>query len=61
VIIDRLSPDEALEILKALICEDKNLVGKIEQIANELLSDVDIEEIASVVYLELDSIAVEEL
>jgi hypothetical protein len=60
-IIDRLSPDEALEILKALIREDKNLVGKIEKIATELLSDVDVEEVASVVYLELDSIDVEEL
>ena len=60
-IIDQLSPYEALEVLKALICEDESLVNKIEEIAHEILSDINLEEIASTVYLELDSLDVEEL
>jgi hypothetical protein len=60
-IIDQLSPDEALEVLKVLIREDESLVNKIENIAHEILSAIDIEEIASVIYLELDSLDVEEL
>ena len=60
-IIDQLSPDEALEVLKVLIREDESLIGKIEKIAHEILSDIDIEEIASALYLELDSLDVEEL
>ena len=61
IIIDQLSPEEALEVLKALIREDESLVNKIEPIAHEILSDIDKEEIASAVYLELDSLDVEEL
>ena len=60
-IIDQLSPEQALEVLKVLIREDENLVNKIEPIAHEILSDIDMEEIASAVYLELDSLDVEEL
>jgi len=60
-IINELSPDEALDILKALIREDKDIAGKVEELANELLSDVDPEEIAARVYWRLDNINVEEL
>ncbi len=50
-IIDQLSPEQALEVLKVLIREDENLVNKIEPIAHEILGDIDREEIASAVYL----------
>jgi len=60
-IIDNISPDEALEVLRTLVHEDPNLVDKIEKIVNELLSSVVPDEIASEVYWELDNIDVEEL
>jgi len=60
-IFDAISADDALAILRLLAKEDTKIAKKIEQIAIEYLSDVDIEDIASEVYFELDSIEVEEV
>ena len=56
-----ISADDALAILRLLAKEDAKIANRIEQIAIEYLSDVDIEDIASEVYFDLDSIAVEEV
>lgn len=60
-IIGRINTTDALAILKILAEEDSNIAKKIEQIAKESLSGVDIEDIASQVYSDLDSIEVEEV
>jgi hypothetical protein len=60
-IFDEISADDALAILRLLAKEDPKVAKRIEQIAIEYLSDVDIEDIASEVYFELDSIEVEEV
>ena len=60
-IFDEIGADDALAILRLLAKEDSKIAKRIEHIAIEYLSDVDIEDIASEVYFELDSIEVEEV
>ena len=60
-IFAEISADDAFAILCRLAKEDPKIAKRIEQIAMDYLSDVDIEDIASQVYLGLDSIKVEEL
>lgn len=60
-ILSKINADDAFVILKILAKEDVNIAKRIEQIATEYLSGVDIEDIASQVYFDLDSIKVEEL
>ena len=60
-ILDEISADDAFAILRRLAKEDPKVANRIEQIAIEYLSDVDIEAIASQVYFDLDSIDVEEV
>jgi hypothetical protein len=60
-IFDEISADDALAILRLLAKEDAKIARRIEQIAVEYLRDVDIEDIASEVYFDLDSIEVEEV
>ncbi len=60
-IFAKISADDAFAILSRLAKEDPKIATRIEQIAMDYLSDVDIEDIASQVYLGLDSIEVEEL
>jgi hypothetical protein len=45
-IIDHLSPDDALAILKILACEDDRLGARIAEVASSYLCSVDPEEIA---------------
>lgn len=61
IIIDHLTPDEALNILRQLAQEDADLARRIEQIARKRLMGVDIEDIANRVYSDLDALAVEEV
>ena len=60
-IFDEISADDAFAILRLLAKEDPKVAKRIEQIAIEYLSDVDIEDIASQVYFDLESIKVEEV
>ncbi len=58
-IFDEISAEDAIAILRLLAKEDAKIARRIEQIAVEYLRDVDIEDIASEVYFDLDSIEVE--
>lgn len=61
-ILEQITANEALTILKTLAREDKHLKKRIEQIAKKyLISKVNLEDIASEVYFELDSIEVEKV
>lgn len=60
-IFDEISAGDALAILRLLAKEDPKIANRIEQIAIEYLSGVDIDDIASEVYFDLDSIEVEEV
>lgn len=60
-IIGEISEKEAYIILKKLADEDDNTKGRIEEIALDYLSDVDVGEISGRVFFELESIQVEEL
>jgi len=60
-IIDRLSPDDALAVLKALVREDDRFADCIVEKAVAYLSNVDPEEIAATLYAELTALAVEEV
>ena len=59
-ILKQITADDALAILR-ILAEDKDVGKRIEEIAKESLSKVDLEEIASEVYSELDSLEVEEV
>lgn len=60
-IIAQISEKEAYIILKKLADEDDDIKGRIEEIALDYLSDVDVSEISGQVFFELESIQVEEL
>jgi hypothetical protein len=60
-IIDRLSPTDALAILRTLAASDKQLAQRIAEIATAYLSEVDPEEVAIVLYDELNFLEVEEV
>lgn len=59
-IIDSIEPGEAWEILRRL-AKDPALKSRIEDLAQERLSDVDVEGVAGWVYDELDTIDVHDL
>ena len=60
-IIDHLSPTDALSILRTLVDSDEGLAQRIAEVAMSHLSEVDPEEIAAVLYDELDALEVEEV
>jgi hypothetical protein len=60
-IIDRISEEEALIILKRLIVKEPAFAKQIEMEAEMLLSSIDLEEICEEVYFDLDQIDVHEL
>jgi hypothetical protein len=60
-IIDHLSPTDALSILRTLAASDEQLALRIAEIATAHLSEVDPEEVAAVLYDELDALEVEEV
>ena len=60
-LIDKISPDEALKILKQLAKADRMIKTKIIEIADIIIRDFDIEEICDDVYWALNGIDVEEL
>lgn len=59
-VIESIEPDEALDILRRL-AEDPSIRKRVEDLARERLSDVDVEGVADRVYEELDMIDVHDL
>jgi hypothetical protein len=60
-IFDKISPDEALEILRQLTKTDNDLKTKVFKLAEDLFRDVDVEQICEDVFYALDGIDVHEL
>jgi hypothetical protein len=60
-IFEKLSRNEALEILRQITKTDKNLKKKIIELAEDLFRDVDIDDICEAVFDALDGIDVHEL
>jgi len=60
-LLNQISPDQALMILKDLAARDKQYKLIIEQLAKEFLSNVDIEDVASDVFDALDMLDVDDL
>jgi hypothetical protein len=60
-IIDQLSHGQALAILKALAASDEQLANRIAEMGTAYLGQVDLEEVAAVLYDELDALEVEEV
>ena len=60
-IINQLSPDDALAVLKTLARDDESLAARIAEVATAHLSEVDPEDVAFELYHELDSLEVEEI
>lgn len=60
-ILDKISTEEALEILRRLAEKDINIAQQIEKEAKQLLKKIDLEEICEDVFSALDGIDVHEL
>ncbi|MCL0076625.1 hypothetical protein M1O12_01155 [Dehalococcoidia bacterium] len=60
-ILNKVSPEQALAILKCLAEKDSDIAQQIEAEAEQLLKEVDLEDICEDVYSALDGIEVEEL
>ena len=60
-LLDKISAEEALEILRHLTKKEPGIAQKIKEEAERLLKKIDVEEICEDVYLGLDGIEVEEL
>lgn len=60
-IIDHLSPMDALSILRTLAQGNEQLAARIAEVATSRLSGVDPEDVAAVLYDELNALAVEEV
>ena len=59
--IQSLNPDDAYRVLMTLLRENPSFEEKIYQVATQILSDVDSDEIMEDVYYELESLDVEDL
>jgi hypothetical protein len=60
-ILNKISPNEALDILRQLAKNDKKIEEKISKIAEDIIRDVDLEAICEDVFFVLDGIDVHEL
>jgi hypothetical protein len=60
-ILDKINPDDAFAILGILAREDTSIAKRIEKIAIEQLREIDVDDITSQLYFELDSIPVEDV
>jgi hypothetical protein len=60
-IFNIITPDDAFAILRTLAKEDKDIAKRIEQLAMEYLSDIDVEGVTDEVYSALDFIDVHDL
>ena len=60
-IFNKISPDEALEILKQIAKTDKKLKKRIIELAEDLFRNVDVEAVCDVIFGALDGIYVHEL
>lgn len=60
-VFDRITPDEALEILRRLFKEDQNIEQTILKIADNVIREVDVDEICEDVFFALDGIDVDDL
>lgn len=60
-IINNLSPDDALFILKSLAADDKSLATRIAEMALGHLTEIDLEAVAAELYDALEALEVEEV
>jgi len=60
-IFDKISPNEALEILRQITKTDKKLKKRIVELAEDLFRDVDVDAVCEDVFYALDGIDVHEL
>ena len=60
-LLDEISAGEAFTILKTLVLKDKEIAKKAKQLAKEILSSVDSEEVAEDLFFDLNTIDVEDL
>jgi hypothetical protein len=60
-IFEKISPNEALKILRQIAKTDKNLKKKIIELAEDLFRDVDVDDICETVFNVLDGIDVHEV
>ncbi|MBT8366921.1 MAG: hypothetical protein KJP23_19705 [Deltaproteobacteria bacterium] len=60
-LLEQISGEEALNILRLLSAQDQNIENRIEELAKNILKDVDLEEVSEEVFFDLDIIDVHDL
>lgn len=60
-ILDNITPEEALEVLNALIKDDANLAKQVEQLFCENIRQIDLVDIADDLLMDLENFDVEEI
>lgn len=60
-ILDEIKEDDALEILKRIYSENKDVAKRIEEIGLEIIKDIDIDSVSESVFCDLDSLDLDEL
>ena len=60
-LLSRLSPDDALAILRRLAHEDDRIAERLGSIVEDVLADVDIDDVAEAVFFDLDTTDIEEI
>ena len=60
-LLEQISGEEALKILRLLSAQDQDIENRIEELAENILKDVDLEEVSEEVFFALDNIDVQDL
>ena len=60
-LLEQISGEEALKILRLLSAQDQDIENRIEELAKKILQDVDLEEVSDEVFFDLDNIDVHDL
>ena len=60
-LLSRLSPDDALAILRRLAHEDDRIAERLGSIVEDVLAGVDIDDVAEAVFFDLDTIDIEKI
>ena len=60
-LLEQISGEEALKILRLLSAQDQDIENRIEELAENILKDVDLEEVSEEVFSDLDNIDVHDL
>jgi hypothetical protein len=60
-LLEQISGEEALKILRFLSAQDQDIENRIEELAENILKDIDLEDVSGEVFFDLNNIDVHDL